>query len=248
VKVNFAFVHGGGQGGWVWDETISALRVQANAELGLTLALDAPGCGAKRGRDTSMLSAEDVASELLDDIARATNDPVILVGHSQGGQAMSLMRRARPDAFRRLIYVACSIPLPGQTVMDMMGTSLHGTHSEQVGWPIDPATSSVKERYDLMFCNDMNEHQKLTFLAKLGKDQWPASTYSYSQWRNDHLATTPATFVVCLRDLSLPPAWQRIFADRFQAQRRVSIDAGHQAMNTRPQELAQILWAEAAAS
>ena len=40
-----------------------------------------------------------------------------------------------------------------------------------------------------------------------------------------------------------PPA----FADRFRAHRRVSLDAGHQAMVTRPEALAHILRLEAEA-
>lgn len=246
MAVNFVFLHGGAQGGWVWDETIAALRAKSRGDLRMTLALNAPGCGAKRGRDTSNLSLPDVASELVDDVATATSDPVVLVGHSQAGQAMSLMQGARPDLFQRLIYVSCSIPLPGQTSMQLMGKSLHGTNPAEVGWPVDPATTSLEERFSLMFCNDMEEGQKATFLAKLGKDQWPKSTYTYSEWRYDRLNQTPATFIVCLRDLSLPADWQEVFADRFQAKRRATIDAGHQVMNTRPWELAEILMAEAA--
>ena len=45
--------------------------------------------------------------------------------------------------------------------------------------------------------------------------------------------------------MSLPVAWQEIFAERLHADRVVRIDAGHQAMNTRPHELAAILLAEA---
>src|SRR5438270_12795187 len=65
-KVEFALVHGGGQGSWVWDETRSALHSQT-AGAG-ALALDVPGCGAKRGRRTQDLTLEDVARELVADI------------------------------------------------------------------------------------------------------------------------------------------------------------------------------------
>jgi pimeloyl-ACP methyl ester carboxylesterase len=246
MPANFVFLHGGAQGGWVWNETIAALRAQVPGDLGLTLALDAPGCGAKRGRDTAALSLQDVAFELLDDIARATNEPVVLVGHSQAGQAMCLMQGARPHLFQRLIYVSCSIPLPGQTSMQLMGNSLHGTNPAEVGWPLDPASASAQERFSLMFCNDMDESQKAAFLARLAQDQWPKSCYTYSQWRYDRLNQTRSTFIVCLRDVSLPAPWQEVFADRFQVERRVTLDAGHQAMNTRPRELAEILLTEAA--
>jgi pimeloyl-ACP methyl ester carboxylesterase len=99
-----------------------------------------------------------------------------------------------------------------------------------------------------MFCNDMTPDQAADFQGKLGHDMWPALTYSFSDWRYDHLDAVPATFVVCLRDLSLPVAWQEVFAERLKCGRRVSIDAGHQVMNTRPQALAEALRLEAAAT
>ena len=55
-----------------------------------------------------------------------------------------------------------------------------------------------------------------------------------------------ASYVVCLRDGSLPVAWQETFATRLKAHRRARIDAGHQVMNTRPHALAEILRLEAA--
>ena len=66
---SFAFLHGGGQGGWVWEEVIAALDRQTGGRYGRTLALDVPpGCGAKRGRDTSGLDVDDIASELIADL------------------------------------------------------------------------------------------------------------------------------------------------------------------------------------
>ena len=49
------------------------------------------------------------------------------------------------------------------------------------------------------------------------------------------------------QDNILPVAWQERFAERFRANRMVRPDAGHQVMNTRPQALAKVLLAEAAA-
>ena len=127
----------------------------------------------------------------------------------------------------------------------MMGSGLQGANSSEVGWPLDPKTSSVAQRYSLMFCNDMHEPRKSEFLCKLGKDMWPLQTYASSSWIYDHLDLVPATFIVCLKDLSLPPAWQEIFASRLKARKIVRIDAGHQVMNTRPEALAEIIRYEA---
>jgi pimeloyl-ACP methyl ester carboxylesterase len=241
VTANFAFLHGGGQGSWVWQETLAALDLQTSGKFGRALALDAPGCGAKRARSTDGLSLGDVARELVEDIKAAGMDEVVLVGHSQAGQAMALMAELWPALFSRLVYVSCSIPLPGQSVQQMIGPNLRGTHPDEVGWPLDPKTTTMAERYRVMFCNDMDPASADAFLAKLGQDQWPLATYGHSDWRTDHLEALPSTFVICLRDEILPPTWQETFAERFRVERTVRIDAGHQVMNTRPHALAEVL-------
>jgi pimeloyl-ACP methyl ester carboxylesterase len=246
--VDYAFLHGGGQGGWVWDETIAALAAQTGGAFGRALALDAPGCGTKRGREGEPLDNEAIAAELIGDIEAAGFREVLLVGHSQAGMVLPFMVELRPDLFRRVVYVSCSAPPPGRSTLSMMGEGLHGENPDEVGWPLDPRTHDMAERFPVMFCNDMSPAETAAFMAKLGKDMWPAPTYSASNWRYDHLGAVPGSYVVCLRDGILPVPWQERFAARLKVERLVRIDAGHQVMTTRPHALAEVLRIEAGAA
>jgi len=237
---NLAFLHGGGQGSWVWDETIAALQSQGDG-VGNVLALDVPGCGTKRGRVTDSLQPQDVAHELIDDIERAEMQNVVLVGHSMAGNVMPALAELRPDLFQRLIYVTCSMPLQGQTIFQMLGSGLHGSNDNEVGWPVDPRKTSLQERYLAMFCNDMTKAQSDSFLKDLQHDQWPKSYFTTNRFRFKNLGQVPATYVVCLQDHSLPVVWQEKFAARFHVERVVRIDAGHQAMITQPRALAEVI-------
>jgi pimeloyl-ACP methyl ester carboxylesterase len=118
---DFLFLHGGGQGGWVWEETITALRLQDAGMIGTTMALDMPGCGSKRGRDTATMSLSQACEELAHDIDSTGVKDAILVGHSQAGTVMPQLAAARPHAVHHLVYVSCCAPAPGQTVLEMMG-------------------------------------------------------------------------------------------------------------------------------
>ncbi|MFT4047535.1 MAG: alpha/beta hydrolase [Solimonas sp.] len=240
-KSNYVFLHGGGQAGWVWSETITALRQQSGGRCGATVALDAPGCGAKRGRDTAALGVDEVVAELLGDIAAAGLQDIVLVGHSQAGTIVPRLIEKQAGLFRRIVYVSCIAPAPGLTILQQLGAGPQGSHPHEVGWPFDPRTVDPRERPRLMFCNDMNDDETSAFVARLGHDMWPAQTMSAADWRYDHLDAVPSTYVMCLADAILPLPWQEIFAARLKAGRRVRIDAGHQVMNTRPQALAEIL-------
>lgn len=237
---DIVFLHGGGQGSWVWDRTIAAIARQSEGAA-RCLALDAPGSGAKRGVDTAGYAFADTTRELIADIASAGLSDVMLVGHSQAGMTMPHMAELAPEGLiGKLVYVTCSAPLAGLTTLEQMGRGPRGSSPEEVGFPRVPDA----ERYAVMFCNDMAEAEAAAFLAGLGKDGWPASAYAWSDWRYDHLRAIPSSYVVALRDMALPVEWQERFADRLHARRIIRIDAGHQVMNTRPEGLAEILLAE----
>jgi pimeloyl-ACP methyl ester carboxylesterase len=238
APLNFAFLHGGGQGGWIWDETLAALGQQLGGVGFRAKAFDLPGCGAKRSQDTSRLTVSDVAEAFITDLSQSGLEPCILIGHSNAGTILPLVAARRPDLVRRYVYVSCIAPPPGETILEVM----------RPRHVIDAGAQNPGVRLRQMFCNDMGEAYAAAFMAKLGHDHWPApQALTETAWRYDHLQNHPATYVMCLQDQALPPEWQEVFASRLQVQRRVYIDAGHQVMNTRPHGLAEILLAEAAA-
>ena len=68
-----------------------------------------------------------------------------------------------------------------------------------------------------------------------------------SDWKYDAAAAHPVSYVLCLRDAVLTLPWQERFAARLGATSLPKLDAGHQAMNSRPQALAEIILAESEA-
>jgi pimeloyl-ACP methyl ester carboxylesterase len=147
----------------------------------------------------------------------------------------------RPDLVRRYVYVSCIAPPPGETILEVM----RPRHVIDTGNTAQNPGARLRQ----MFCSDMDEAYASAFMAKLGHDHWPTpQALTETAWRYDHLQNRAATYVMCLQDQALPLEWQEAFASRLGVQRRVSIDAGHQVMNTRPNALAEILLAEAAAA
>jgi pimeloyl-ACP methyl ester carboxylesterase len=242
MQTDFVFLHGGGQGSWVWSQTIAALEQQTSGGFGRALALDIPGCGSKRSRATDNLDVSSIVSELLEEIQEAGCNDVVLVGHSQAGTILPLLIEAQPRLFRRVVYVSCVAPLRGETVLNWRFSMPAGNSALATAPP--PGT---RDRYRQMFCNDMDPESAERFLDQLGPDRWPSCSYEVSEWRYDHLDELPGTYILCLRDEVLIPSWQQIFAERLKVKRLINVDAGHQVMNTRPQALAELLRLEAAA-
>lgn len=246
-RINFVFLHGGGQGGWAWEETTTALVAQSGGACN-TLALDVPGCGTKCGQDTCAVTYEDIVNELISDIEASGMRNVVLVGHSQAGSVIPRMAERRPDLFKRLIYASCSSPIQGQTIPEMIGKGKHDEKPNEVGWFINPSEMSTMERNQIIFCHDMQVEQCSKLMKHMSSDHWPMSSYTQRDWRYDHLKAIPASYVIFLQDRLLPAVWQQFFAERFHANHIVHIDAGHQGMMTRPHAFAEVLLNEAASS
>ncbi|MCB2048940.1 MAG: alpha/beta hydrolase [Novosphingobium sp.] len=240
---DFIFLHGGGQGSWIWDETLAAMNQQSGGSA-RCLALDIPGCGTKRGRDTASMTFDDIVAELAADIAAAGFDKPIIVGHSQAGQVLPKLELVMPGAFARHVYVSCIAHENGHTIADMMSAQVEQDPDGPLAGVFSDPELPMRERFRVMFANDMTHDEQETFLDKLEKDEWPPIAYTNREWRYDHLGQVPTTYVHCLQDQVLTPHWQRIFADRFRCERTVHIDAAHQVQNTRPQALAEVLLAE----
>lgn len=245
MMTDFVFLHGGGQGSWVWDETIAAIAAQSGGSA-QCLALDVPGCGIKRGRDTGEIAFADIARELVQDIEAAGFKKVVLVGHSQAGTMLPAIYAQRPELFGKLVFVSCIAPDPGLTVVEMTAKRMREHGQDAGGRAFTDESLPMRERYRIMFCNDMAPAEAEAFLDKLGNDGWPASSYVATDWSYDHLEAVPVSYVLCLRDAILPPEWQERFADRVHARSAPRIDAGHQVMNTKPHALAEVLLLEAA--
>lgn len=244
AEADFVFIHGGGQGAWVWEDTLAAMRKQEGEDSRRSLALDIPGCGTKRDVDTSALPFEAVIDELLSEIDAFAAGPVVLVGHSQAGTVLPRLVEKRPALFSRLIYVSCIAPKMGSPVFAMFGESSEMEVPAGVRAFLD-GSMSFEAASRVMFCNDMTPAQADAFVARLGRDSWPPAAMAVSDWRYDHLAQCPSSYILCLADQAVSPAWQELSAKRVHASRRIRIDAGHQVMNTHPHALAEILRHEA---
>lgn len=242
--MDFAFLHGGEQGSWIWDGLIAAMDRQSSPGEHRFYPLDVPGCGTKRGRDTGAVAFPDIAPELVADLDAASLRDIVLVGHSQAGNVIPAMLALRPGLFRRAIYVSCSAPDPGRTVVEST-FAIHAGQDSAVGRSFGNDAVPPKELHRHMFCNDMSAEEGDAFLALLGNDHWPADAYAWRNWSYDDTLPVEASYVVCLQDAILPPEWQYRFAERFHAARTPRIDAGHQAMTTRPHTLAEIVLHEA---
>ncbi|CAG4896020.1 alpha/beta fold hydrolase [Paraburkholderia saeva] len=238
-------LHGGKHGSWCWEPLARVMEAQGNP-FARIIALDMPGCGRKRDRDPEGLSLANIARELNGELRAAQVRDAVLVGHSIAGVLLPMMAVEDPALFSRLIYLTTSVPVEGQTITQMMGTSRQGTNPDEVGWPVDLATASLEDMSRAMFGRDLDDKQFAWLLTEVAQDKTPPATQFEPVSRSGYVELgMKATYIVTLRDDILPPAWQRRFAERLNCDNKVEIDTPHEPFVSHPQLLASTLIATA---
>lgn len=95
-----------------WDPIVHALRAAGHRPLALTM----PGVGAPASGSADVGMADWVAAvvEQID----AADEPVVLVGHSGGGNVVWGAADARPEQVRRVVFVDTIPPAPGRFISE----------------------------------------------------------------------------------------------------------------------------------
>lgn len=95
-----------------WDPVVHALRVAGHRPLALTM----PGVGepAAASSDIGMADWIDAVVRRIDE----AEQPVVLVGHSGGGNVVWGAADARPERVRRVVFVDTIPPAPGREISD----------------------------------------------------------------------------------------------------------------------------------
>ncbi|MCQ4258641.1 alpha/beta fold hydrolase [Stutzerimonas stutzeri] len=237
---DLVLLHGGQHGSWCWKFFVDAIK-QREALFERVICLDMPGCGTKRGRDVSTLTFGDIIKELNDELRAANVRDAVLLGHSIAGVLLPMMATEDQSLYSRLVYLATAVPAEGQSIMELLGSSLHGQNPEEVGWPLNPVTTAPVDMQKAMFGADMSDAQLTWLLGEAAADVTPPAIATQPAAREGYANAVPSVYILTARDGILPPAWQRKFAERLGCEDLIEIDTPHEPFVTDPELLGATL-------
>lgn len=216
-------VHGGGFDARCWDLLLPHLRHDA-------LAVDLPGRGTAPA-PLQEVGIADCVQRVVDEIVAKDLHDVVLVGHSLAGITLPGVAAAVPDRLRRLVFVSCTVPPDGTTVLATLDIDVPAAAGEPLA--LDPATA------DLLFGDDMDEAQLAWMHERLVAEAPAVITEPVDLAGLQR--PVPRTWIRLLRDGIVPPDKQDRFIAVVGGCEVVDLDAGHMAMISRPVELAGVL-------
>ena len=177
---------------------------------------------------------DDYATVVVEAL-RGLEPPVVLVAHSAGGAAISLVPDRSP--VDRLVYVTAVVPEPGRTLLDLIGADVRAALLEVTNDDGNGCRSFDLEALAAMGPPEERE-ATLEYLRATQRSQgWAVMG---EPWPGEALPLLPCSYVLTTEDTLLPPARQREMAARLGVE-PVEIASDHEVFGLRPAELAAIL-------
>ena len=222
-RYTFVMVHGATAGGWEWKRTGEFLTADGHTVYRATLT----GLGEREHLNSTEVDLETHIQDVVNLILFEDLHDVVLVGHSLGGMVVSGVAEAAAERLGHLVYLDAFLPEDGKAVSDYAPIA----PTREDGWrvpPIGPIDAfGVTNRQDIEWAGPL-----------LG-DQ-PVKTFTEPvRVSNPQAAALPKTFILASRTPWFIEAGQRAQASGFGYLEM--LDAGHDAMITKPGALAGTL-------
>ncbi|WP_454745237.1 alpha/beta fold hydrolase [Ciceribacter selenitireducens] len=169
--------------------------------------------------------------------------PVVLVGHSYGGQVISTAARGR-DNVKSLVYVAAFAPEAGEAAADLAGKFPGGTLGEALAAPVKLPEGGVdllidQAKFHQQFAHDVPAAEA----ARMAAGQRPITEAALTEKSGEPAwKTLPSFFVYGDGDKNIPAAALGFMAERAGSKRTVVVEgASHVVMVSKPQAVAELI-------
>jgi pimeloyl-ACP methyl ester carboxylesterase len=230
-------VHGAFMDGAAWSDVAPKLEAAGNKVIIVTLpGRNASGDAAKavsldNYRDTVLAAIKDEAA------------PVVLVGHSFGGFAISAAAEAQPEKVRRLVYLGAYIPANGES-LDALSKTDKGTKFSQTNFVLGADYSYaevLKADRAMIFAQDGTSQQQEKVSGMLLRE--PLAPLGTPITVSAKFAAVSKSAIVTLQDQALGPALQRSMIARAGITAVSELATGHSPFVTKPDETAAAILA-----
>ena len=224
----YLLIHGAMHGGWCWSRVAPLLESAGHR----VIAPDLPG----HGQDKTPLAEVSLRAyvDRIVSIMETRTEPVILVGHSMAGLAVTQAAGQRPDLIRRLVYVTAHSINPGESLSgnqalapDALGAKYRRIDPVSGGLTIDRV--HLKEVY-YNLCSDQD-------VAWAAERLVPQSTRLYKETLDVDRAVVdarPMNYIICRQDRAIPAHRQEQLAANWTMDRIDRLDSDHSPFLSRP--------------
>ncbi len=228
----YLLLHGAMRGGWLWDRLVPLME-KGGVKV---IAYDLPGHG-KRSPERNGVNMSAYINDVAAYIKKQNLADLVLVGHSMSGIVITKVAEEMPDRIRHLVYLAAVVPKDGDALIDLLTKERQESLRKLEGKAVDlfGPLDALRPNY---FTDQAGEDRE--FYLKQLTPQPLAVFFEKIVLKRFYNLKIAKTYISGLRDKALPPELTRGFAERLGV-KPVEIDAGHDMMVVKPEEVAGVL-------
>jgi pimeloyl-ACP methyl ester carboxylesterase len=227
----YVLIHGSWHGAWCWHKVIPRLQAAGHD----VIAPDMPGHG-RDWRPPGPITMRDYVNTITAVLDRAC-EPVVLVAHSRGG----LAAEERPKKIRTLIYLAALLLPSGNRLLDdwpdpdsILWPKVDFNEAE--GW--DMIQSDIYRQSIYHDCSD--EDVALSYALLTPEPRGPNSpTNTPVVTTRENFGQIPRVYIELTQDKAISWPLQKRMYGATPCKSVLSIEAGHSAYFSKPEELAR---------
>ncbi|SCW62944.1 Pimeloyl-ACP methyl ester carboxylesterase [Rhizobium mongolense subsp. loessense] len=179
----------------------------------------------------------------VSNVVSSIEGPVVLVGHSYGGQVISNVAKGH-DKVKSLVYVAAFAPEAGEAAADLAGKFPGGTLGEALAPPVKLPDGGVdlyidKAKFHQQFAHDVPSEQA----ALMAAGQRPIAEAALTEKSGEPAwKTLPSWFIYGDGDKNIPAKALGFMAERAGSKHTVVVEgASHVVMTSKPQVVAALI-------
>ena len=245
---DYLLVHGAGQGAWAWGRVWGRMTapeehpptLYKNRRANRVVPLDLPGHGSDAAGDTGVVRVEECVNSIIQAVEREKLKDLVLVGHGFSGSLVLQAAAELPQPPKRIVLVAGIVP-GRQRPLISAGTRRVRSCYRLLSLLNSLAGREVKLPRQAIYkylCNTMETMEVVQMLGFFGP--LPTRLLNSRMTPPEDLPG-PLTYVVLTQDRLISPEAQKRTAERFGSQETVEMEACHQVMWQKPEELAEVL-------
>jgi pimeloyl-ACP methyl ester carboxylesterase len=235
MPATYLLIHGAWHGGWCWRNIVPLLEAGGHK----VFAPDLPGHGDDKTA-AATVTLESYTDRICE-IACAQADPVILVGHSMGGIAITQAAENCPERIGALVYLSAFLPCNGESLISWSAQDEGSMVNPSTIDPRADGTLGFKPEYIREAFYGNCEEEDVAFAGSRLVTQPGAPLGTPVQTSAERCGRIPRYYIECDRDRAITLKLQREMQKHSPCRRTFSIDTDHSPFFSAPTQLASIL-------
>lgn len=231
----YLLIHGAWHGGWCWRKVVPLLRAKGHT----VLAPDLPGHGNDKTA-TATVTLQSYTDRICL-IADAQAEPVILLGHSMGGVAITQAAEQCPKQIRALVYMCAFLPRNGDSLITWASQDKKSMVNPSTTVPLADGSLGFKPQSTREAFYGNCADDDIAFAQSRLVPQSTAPFGTPVETTEERWGRVPRYYIECATDRAITLNLQREMQKQSPCRQTFSIDTDHSPFFSAPQELADIL-------